>query len=65
MKNNLHQYTGPSRGFGDSIANFTRLTGISNLAQMGAKVMGKKGCGCGKWHEALNKAVPYKPNLKK
>ena len=48
MKNNLRHYAGPSRGLGDSIAKFTRVTGIDNLAQMGAKAMGKKDCGCKK-----------------
>jgi hypothetical protein len=60
MKNNLRHYAGPSRGLGDSIAKFTRATGIDNLAQMGAKAMGKKGCGCKKRQETLNKAFPYK-----
>ena len=31
-----------SRGLGDSIARFTKATGINTLAQMGAKAMGKK-----------------------
>ena len=60
MKNNLRHYAGPSRGLGDSIAKFTRVTGIDNLAQMGAKAMGKKDCGCKKRQETLNKAFPYK-----
>ena len=49
-----------SRGLGDSIAKFTKATGIHSLAQMGAKAMGKKGCGCKKRQKALNKAFPYK-----
>tara|TARA_R100001082_G_C4261112_1_gene115606 strand:- start:331 stop:501 length:171 start_codon:yes stop_codon:yes gene_type:complete len=49
-----------SRGLGDSIAKFTQATGISSLAQMGAKVVGKKDCGCKKRQEALNKKFPYK-----
>jgi hypothetical protein len=60
MQKNFKNYNGPSRGLGDSIARFTRSTGISNLAQMGAKAMGKKDCGCKKRQEALNKAFPYK-----
>jgi hypothetical protein len=48
------------RGLGDSIARFTKTTGIDNLAKMGAKAMGKKDCGCKKRQEALNKAFPYK-----
>ena len=49
-----------SRGLGDSIAKFTKVTGINTLAQMGAKAVGKKDCGCNKRKEALNKAFPYK-----
>ena len=49
-----------SRGLGDSIERFTQITGIKSLAQMGAKVVGKKGCGCNKRKEKLNKAFPYK-----
>ena len=59
MNNNIN-HIGSSRGLGDSIARFTRSTGINNLAQMGARVMGKKDCGCNKRKEALNKAFPYK-----
>ena len=58
--NNNRNHTGLSRGLGDSIARFTRSTGISNLAQMGAKALGKKDCGCNKRREVLNKAFPYK-----
>ena len=58
--NNNRNHTGLSRGLGDSIARFTRSTGISNLAQMGAKALGKKDCGCNKRREALNKTFPYK-----
>ena len=58
--NNNTNYNGPSRGLGDSIARFTRSTGISNLAQLGARAIGKKDCGCKKRQEALNKAFPYK-----
>ena len=64
MKNNLRHYSGPSRGLGDSIEKFTRLTGIQSLAQMGARAMGKQGCGCKGRQEALNKAIPYKSKLK-
>ena len=49
-----------SRGLGDSIARFTRSTGINNLAQMGARAIGKKDCGCNKRKEKLNKMFPYK-----
>ena len=36
------------KGLGDSIERITKATGINNLAQKGAKAMGKKDCGCGK-----------------
>ena len=49
-----------SKGLGDSIAKFTKATGIHSLAQMGAKMVGKKDCGCNKRKEALNKKFPYK-----
>ena len=48
------------RGLGDSIERFTRATGIKSLAQYGARMVGKKDCGCNKRKEALNKAFPYK-----
>jgi hypothetical protein len=60
MSRNLKNYSQPSRGLGDSIAKFTKATGIHSLAQMGARVVGKKDCGCKKRQEALNKAFPYK-----
>jgi hypothetical protein len=60
MKDNLRQYTGPSRGLGDSIARITKATGINNLAQAGARAIGKKDCGCNKRQEKLNKMFPYK-----
>jgi len=60
MRGNLRNYTRKSRGLGDTINKFTQATGIHNLAQMGAKAMGKKDCGCKKRQEVLNKAFPYK-----
>ena len=60
MNRNLRTYNHPSRGLGDSIAKFTRATGINNLAKIGARAVGKKDCGCKKRQEALNKAFPYK-----
>ena len=49
-----------SKGLGDSIAKFTKATGIDTLAKMGAKAAGKKDCGCNKRKEKLNKMFPYK-----
>ena len=49
-----------SRGLGDSIEKFTKATGIKSLVQMGTRAVGKKGCGCNKRKEVLNKKFPYK-----
>ena len=49
-----------SRGLGDTIHKFTTKTGINSLAQLGAKVVGKKDCGCNKRKDKLNKLFPYK-----
>ena len=50
-----------SKGLGDSIEKFTKMTGIKSLAQVGTRAMGKKDCGCNKRKEALNKMFPYNP----
>ena len=60
MEGNLKNYNRTSRGLGDSIARFTKATGINNLAQMGARAIGKKDCGCKKRQDTLNKVFPYK-----
>ena len=49
-----------SKGLGDSIEKFTKATGIKSLAQISARAVGKKDCGCNKRKEALNKMFPYK-----
>ena len=49
-----------SKGLGDTIEKITKLTGIKSLAQMGARAVGKKDCGCNKRKEVFNKAFPYK-----
>jgi len=49
-----------SKGLGDSIEKFTKATGISTLAGIATRAVGKKDCGCKKRQEALNKAFPYK-----
>ena len=49
-----------SRGLGDSIEKFTKFTGIKSLAQMTAKAVGKKDCGCNKRKKYLNEKFPYK-----
>ena len=58
--NNNNNNNNKSRGLGASIARFTKATGINSLAQMGAKIVGKKDCGCNKRKEVLNKKFPYK-----
>jgi hypothetical protein len=60
MSQTFNNYRGKSRGLGDSIAKFTKATGLHSLAQIGARAVGKKDCGCKKRQEALNKAFPYK-----
>ena len=49
-----------SKGLGDSIEKFTKLTGIKSLAHMAARSVGKKDCGCNKRKKWLNKQFPYK-----
>ena len=49
-----------SKGLGDSIEKFTKFTGIKSLAQMTAKAVGKKDCGCNKRKNWLNQQFPYK-----
>ena len=52
-----------SKGLGDSIEKFTKVTGIKSFTQVLVKngVFGKKkDCGCNKRKEKLNKAFPYK-----
>ena len=48
------------RGLGDTIENFTTITGIKTLAQLTTGLVGKKDCGCDKRKETLNKTFPYK-----
>ena len=48
-----------SKGLGDSIAKFTKATGIKKVVKTISKVTGKD-CGCDERQEALNKAFPYK-----
>ena len=52
-------YMEKSKGLGDSVEKFTKMTGIHSLAQFGAKTVGKKDCGCKKRKEKLNKIFPY------
>tara|TARA_B100000902_G_scaffold40517_1_gene48102 strand:- start:3840 stop:4004 length:165 start_codon:yes stop_codon:yes gene_type:complete len=49
-----------SKGLGDTIEKFTKFTGVKSLAQMGARIVGKKDCGCSKRKDWLNQRFPYK-----
>jgi hypothetical protein len=51
-----------SKGLGDSIEKITKATGIKKVVDTVNKVTGKKGCGCNKRKQALNKMFPYNPN---
>jgi len=53
---NLEEYK-RSRGLGDTIEMFTKVTGIKKVVE---KITGEKDCGCKKRKEALNKKFPYK-----
>tara|TARA_Y100001951_G_C11125671_1_gene175341 strand:+ start:87 stop:248 length:162 start_codon:yes stop_codon:yes gene_type:complete len=49
-----------SKGLGDSIERLTTVTGIKSFANMAARTVGKKDCGCNKRRKWLNKQFPYK-----
>ena len=48
-----------SKGLGDSIEKFTKVTGIKNIVDQVNKLRGKKDCGCGKRKDTLNRLFPY------
>tara|TARA_R110000824_G_scaffold226529_1_gene414322 strand:+ start:58 stop:246 length:189 start_codon:yes stop_codon:yes gene_type:complete len=56
----LRSYTRKSRGLGDTIQKLTKATGLQAATQFGAKLLGKKDCGCNKRQEILNNKFPYK-----
>ena len=45
-------------GLGDSVAEFTHLTGIDHLARFYEQATGKN-CGCEERKELLNRLFPY------
>tara|TARA_R110002020_G_scaffold111976_6_gene258154 strand:+ start:783 stop:950 length:168 start_codon:yes stop_codon:yes gene_type:complete len=47
-----------SKGFGDTVAKVTRLTGIKSIADAVSKKTGKD-CGCDKRRDTLNRIIPY------
>lgn len=49
-----------STGLGDTIAKFTKITRIDQLAELTAKAVGKEDCGCKKRQQMLNEKFPYK-----
>jgi len=49
-----------SKGLGDTIAKFTKLTKLDILAEKVAKLFGHEDCGCERRKDKLNKIVPYK-----
>ena len=48
-----------SKGLGDSIEKFTKLTGIKKLVEV-IEVETGGGCGCDKRKDKLNEMFPYK-----
>ena len=48
------------KGLGDTIAEFTKVTGLDKIAERVAKAAGKEDCGCNKRRETLNKKFSYK-----
>ena len=48
-----------SKGFGDTVAKATQLTGIKSVVDTVNKKMGKD-CGCNKRRDTLNRILPYK-----
>jgi hypothetical protein len=49
-----------SKGLGDTIAKFTKLTKLDILAKKIANLFGQEDCGCERRKDKLNKIVPYK-----
>jgi hypothetical protein len=51
-------YLGKSRGFGDTIAKFTEVTGIKTVVDTISEITGTN-CGCTERQEKLNEIFPY------
>lgn len=51
-----------SKGFGDTIAKFTELTGIAKAVEVVTNALGIEDCGCSKRQELLNELIPYSVN---
>ena len=50
-----------SKGLGDSIEKFTKVTGIKTVVDKVSKATGKD-CGCAKRQDKLNELFPYNYN---
>tara|TARA_R110002020_G_scaffold60755_4_gene164282 strand:+ start:3531 stop:3686 length:156 start_codon:yes stop_codon:yes gene_type:complete len=48
-----------SRGFGDTVAKFTKATGIKSVVDRVAKATNSD-CGCDDRRDTLNRVFPYK-----
>ena len=48
-----------SKGFGDTVAKVTRLTGIKSVVDAVSKKTGND-CGCDKRRDTLNRIIPYR-----
>ena len=48
------------QGLGDTIASFTKVTGLDKIAERVAKAAGKEDCGCNRRRKILNEKFPYK-----
>ena len=51
-----------SKGFGDTIAKFTEVTGIAKVVDAVAGALGIEDCGCQARQEMLNNLIPYQNN---
>jgi len=47
-----------SKGLGDTVAKFTKTTGIKKVVDKASKIF-KKDCNCNKRQDTLNKLFPY------
>lgn len=48
------------RGFGDTVARFTKVTKIDKVVKAVTASVGIEDCGCTGRQERLNKIIPYK-----
>ena len=48
-----------SKGFGDTVAKVTKLTGVKAVVDKVAEKTGKD-CGCNKRRDTLNRLIPYR-----